>query len=92
MIPIACAVLHNFIYLVRENDELIRQYSVDGVPIAEIYPDNNEREIDYSNIVDAMPNGSLMRGGVSRTEMGHFRDQLAEQIWREFPQRPWYRR
>ena len=92
MIPIACAVLHNFIYLVRENDELIRQYSVDGVPIAEIDPDNNEREINYSDIVDAMPDGPSEREGVSRTEMGHFRDQLAEQMWREFPQRPWYRR
>ena len=48
VIPIACAIVHNFILMIRERDELLARYNCDGVPVGEIDPNN--AEVDVQNV------------------------------------------
>ena len=41
-IPVASAILHNFIHIVNEGDSLLNQYYLDGVPVSEIDPTNSD--------------------------------------------------
>ena len=38
IIPVACAVIHNFICINNPNDRLLRQYNLDGYTVREIDP------------------------------------------------------
>ncbi|XP_024019014.1 uncharacterized protein LOC112090909 [Morus notabilis] len=83
-IPVACAILYNFIHMVNEGDPLLSQYDRDGVPVSEIDP-NNEDEFDDDDDDDNVPEGPVVTAGtVSRTEMGRFRDRLANEMWVEY--------
>ncbi|XP_024021189.1 uncharacterized protein LOC112091525 [Morus notabilis] len=86
-IPVACAILHNFIHMVNEGDPLLNQYYRDGVPISEIDPTNSDEfdDVGNSNNDDNAPEGSTVtRATVSRTEMCQFRDRIANEMWVEY--------
>ena len=89
MIPIACAVIHNFIKVVRDMDPLMEQYYQDGVAVVEIEPEN--AETSEENIHETPDGPSVPGCTVSREDMGRFRDQMAQQMWEAFATRPWYR-
>ncbi|XP_024022557.1 uncharacterized protein LOC112091954 [Morus notabilis] len=83
-IPVACAILHNFIHIVNEGDSLLNQYYRDGVPVSEIDPTNSDG-FDDDDDDDNVPEEPTVTGAtVSRTEMGHFRDRLANDMWVEY--------
>ena len=83
-IPIACAILHNFIHMFNEGDPLLNQYYCDGVLVREIDP-NNDDEFDDDDNEGNVPEGPVVIAGtVSSTKMGRFRDRLANEIWVEY--------
>ena len=89
MIPIACAVLHNFIKVVSEPDPLLDEYEGDAIPVEDIDPQNVESN-DADNDASAnLPRTTHRR--LSRARMNQFRDQMAEQMWEAFPSRRWVR-
>lgn len=82
-IPMACAILHNFIHMVNEGDSLLNQYYRDGVPVSEIDPINSDEfdDVDNSNNGDNGLEGPTVTGAtVSRTEMSQFRDRIANKM------------
>ena len=92
MIPVACAVLHNFIRRSREPDELYEQFDQDGVPANEIDPSlrtddvpPNSSNDNADNNEGRVPNRCI--GG----DMNSFREMLTEQMWIAYQQQPWYR-
>ncbi|XP_024030749.1 putative nuclease HARBI1 [Morus notabilis] len=83
-IPVACAILHNFIHIVSEGDPLLNQYYRDGVPVSEIDP-NNTDEFDDDDYDGNVPEGPVVTGAsVSHIEMSRFRDRLANEMWVEY--------
>ena len=87
MIPIACAVIHNFIKLCTEEDPLLQQYEGDAVPVADIDPKNADRNDGNDDEAENLSESSRSR--VSRPQMKEFRDQMAVQMWEAFQERPW---
>ncbi|XP_024029783.1 uncharacterized protein LOC112094050 [Morus notabilis] len=51
-IPVACAVLHNFIHMYNHNDELLNQYTRDGVPVVDIDPENADQDVNQNHNPD----------------------------------------
>ena len=58
MIPVACAIIHNFIHMYRNGDRLLDQYSQDGVPVADIDPPNVDEDINDNTNHEGQPLGS----------------------------------
>lgn len=83
-IPVACAILHNFIHICSEGDPLLNQYYRDGVPVSEIDP-NNIDEFDDDDYDDNVPEGpDVIGASVSHIEMSRFRDRLANEMWVDY--------
>ena len=80
-IPVACAILHNFIHMVNQGDPLLNQYHCDGVPVSEIDPNNDDEFDDYNNDGNVPEGPVVTAGSVGRTEMERFRDRLANEMW-----------
>ena len=93
MIPVACAVLHNFIRRSREPDELYQQFDQDGVPINIIDPSLTTEYIPRTSSTENADNHEVSVDNRSRTtaDLNAFRDQLTWQMWHSYQQQPWYR-
>ncbi|XP_024017303.1 uncharacterized protein LOC112090374 [Morus notabilis] len=78
-IPIACAVIHDFIRMYQHDDSFINQYLQDGVPVSEIDPLNTDEDVNQNH----NPNRSMEgpRNTASRREMGLMRDKIARTTW-----------
>ena len=89
MIPVAFAVIHNFIHLNNPNDRLLRRYNLDGHTIREVDPRACRVRDDRD---DSVPNRlvtpNLVVGQDFTTRV---RDDMADQIWRAFYQNLQYR-
>ena len=82
MIPVACAVLHNFIRRSRESDELYQQFDQDRVPINIIDPSFPTEDIPRTSTTENADNHEVSVGNRSRTtaDLNAFRDQLTCQV------------
>ena len=89
MIPVACAVIHNFIRLNNPNDRLMRRFNKDGHTSREVDP-RAVRVRDDGD--DSVPN-EFIEPNIAAGEdyMAKVRDNMADQMWRAFQQNPWYR-
>ena len=78
-IPIACAVIHNFIRMYQHNDSFINQYLQDGVPVSEIDPLNVDDDVNQKHNPDrsTVPPTNT----ASRREMSLMRDEIARSLW-----------
>jgi len=104
MIPIACAVLHNFIRGGKEHDELLLAYNRDGVSIEEINPVDNENHRDEDNDDDndvvednnniGINNDTQNMQYDDNYELGvnmiAFRQHISDDMWEGYRQAPWY--
>ena len=76
MIPVACAIIHNFIHMYRNGDRLLDQYSQDGVPVADIDPPNVDEDINDNTNHEGQPLGSN-----AEVDMNVLRDARAHTMW-----------
>ena len=90
MIPVACAVLHNFIRMVQVGDPLLEEYDVDCVPVG----GNVDVNADYvlgEGIDGAGPSTGTQPHDLSRGAMNHMRDRIADEMWERYQSFPWYK-
>ena len=89
LIPIACAVIHNFIRMWQSNDEILQQYYDDALPVAEIEGENvyEEHGLQDDDGVDVSP---FIQNRGDNASMNARRDAMANQMWEAYAQRPWY--
>ncbi|KAL5564974.1 hypothetical protein UlMin_028138 [Ulmus minor] len=81
MIPIACAVVHNFIKMHAEEDELFREAMNDDYDVPAT--DDPEEVRETSTRVDDVGGSSTQAENLDDFEMGQFRDGLKDAIWRD---------
>ena len=89
MILVACAVIHNFIRINNPNDQLLRQYYLDGHIVRKADPHIRRIRDDGDNDVPAGFVGPNLVFG--QDSMSGVRDDMAYQTWVAFQQNPWYR-
>ncbi|XP_024030534.1 uncharacterized protein LOC112094269 [Morus notabilis] len=78
-IPIACVVLHNFIHMYNHNDDLLNQYTRNGVPAIEIDPENADQDVNQDHNPDwAMEQN---HNSANRRQMNILRDEMATSMW-----------
>ncbi|XP_024024876.1 uncharacterized protein LOC112092578 [Morus notabilis] len=75
-VPVACAIIHNFIHMYRNGDTLLDQYSQDGVPVADIDPQNVEEDINDNNNHEGQP-----LNNEPELEMNALRDARTHTMW-----------
>ncbi|XP_024021807.1 uncharacterized protein LOC112091744 [Morus notabilis] len=78
-IPIACAVLHNFIHMYNNNDELLNQYTRDGVSVFEIDPENADQDVNQNHNHDRGTEQN--QNSAHRRQMNILRDEMAASMW-----------
>ncbi|XP_024023505.1 uncharacterized protein LOC112092215 [Morus notabilis] len=78
-IPVACAVLHNFIHMYNHNDELLNQYTRDGVPVVDIDPENADQDVNQNHNPDRAMEQN--HNSANRREMNILRDEMAASMW-----------
>ena len=90
-IPVACDVLHNFIHMNQQDDDLMTMYRRDAVPIDEIDPSNQADAIpsQHLNVDVGGPNEGV--ASVSYGDMNAYREFLTNQMAEAHNQRPWCR-
>ena len=78
MIPVACAVIHNFIRLNNPNDRLMRRFNMDGHTVREVDP-RARRLRDDGN--DDVPDGLVAPNlVVGQESMSRVRDNMKDQM------------
>ncbi|GMN40426.1 hypothetical protein TIFTF001_009656 [Ficus carica] len=90
MIPVACAVLHNFIRTVQVGDNLHAAYAGDCMPIV----DNVDVNADYEDDDEASgtgPSTGPQHHDTRMDAMNTLRDMMADDMWERFRSDPWYR-
>ena len=90
MIPVACAVLHNFIRIVQIGDPLDENYARDSMPVSENVDVNTDYVVDG---VSARPGPSTepQQHDTRMDGMNRLRDSMADNMWDRFQSAPWYR-
>ena len=81
MIPIACAVVHNFIKMHAEDDELFREAMNDDYDVPAT--DDPEEVGETSTRADDAGESSTRAENLDDFEMGQFRDGLKDAIWHD---------
>ena len=89
MIPVACAVIHNFICINNPNDRLLQQYNLDGHTAHEI--DHKAPRIHDDGDYDVPTDFLAPNLAADQDFMSTVRDDMANQMWVAFQQNPWYR-
>ncbi|GMN60787.1 hypothetical protein TIFTF001_029869 [Ficus carica] len=90
MIPVACAVLHNFIWMVQVGDPLHEEYAVDCMPVS----GNVDVNADY--VFEDVASGTGPSTGPQQHDtrmdaMNQVRDMMADDMWDRFQSVPWYK-
>ena len=78
-IPIACAVIHNFIRMFQHDDRFMTQYFQDGIPVSEIDPQNAEQDVNQNHNPDRATNTAT--NTASPAQMRLIRDEMASSMW-----------
>ena len=90
MIPVACAVLHNFIRMVQVGDPLHEDYAGDCMPISENIDVNADDEVD-DVAFGTGPSTGPQHHDTRMDAMNRVRDMIADDMWDRFQSVPWYR-
>ena len=90
MIPVACAVLHNFIRLLDAGDPLLEEYSSDCVPVRGNVGENCDDEGD-DGIHESGPSIGPQQDESRRGSMNQLRDRIADDMWGRYQISPWYK-
>ncbi|GMN60593.1 hypothetical protein TIFTF001_029683 [Ficus carica] len=90
MIPLACAVLHNFIRMVQVGDPLHEDYARDYMPVSENVDVNADDEVD-DVVFGIGPSTGPQHHDTRRDAMNMLRDMMADDMWDRFQSAPWYR-
>ena len=80
MIPVACAILHNFIRMVQAGDPLMEEYGTDGVPVRGLVDVTAEDEVD-DGMEGTGPSTGPLQHHSSRGAMNTLRDMMAKDMW-----------
>ena len=86
MIPVACAVVHNFIRMVQIGDPFLEDYVADCVPVR----GNDDVNVDYmldEGVDDIGPSTGTDQHG----SMNQMREMMADAMWERYQSYPWYR-
>lgn len=90
MIPVACAVVHNFIRMVQIGDPFLEEYVADCVPVR----GNDDVNADYvldNGVDDTGPSTGTEQHGSQTGGMNHMRERMADAMWERYQTSPWYR-
>ncbi|GMN58744.1 hypothetical protein TIFTF001_027830 [Ficus carica] len=90
MIPVACAVVHNFIRIVQIGDPFLEEYVADCVPIRENVDVNADYVLD-DGVDDTGPSPGTQHHGSSTDAMNQMRERIADAMWERYQSYPWYR-
>ena len=90
MIPVACAILHNFIRMVQVGDLLHEEYTADCMPV------NGNVDVTADYVFDDVASGTGPSTGPHQHDtwmdgMNRVRDMMADAMWDRFQSAPWYR-
>ena len=96
LIPVACAVLHNFLHLANQDAECLHMYlhpeedvhSEDSEEESDVNEDENDDEDEYEEEDEDDPSVPVPR---ERLLMGVLRDRMADQMHAAYCRSPWYR-
>ena len=78
MIPVVCAVIHNFIRINNPNDWLLRRYNLDGHTVHKVDPQARRLHDDGDdNIPDGLVTPNLV---VGQESMSRVRDNMTSQM------------
>ncbi|GMN23299.1 hypothetical protein TIFTF001_040435 [Ficus carica] len=86
MIPVACAVVHNFIRMVQVGDPLIDDFVGNGVAVGRSDDVNDDYVLD-EGIDDTGPSTGTDQHG----SMNQLRERMADAMWQRYQSYPWYR-
>ena len=90
MIPVACAILHNFIRMVQAGDPLMEEYGTDGVPVRGLDDVTADDFVD-DGMEEAGPSTGARQHNSSRNAMNTLRDMMAADMWVRYQISPWYK-
>ena len=90
MIPVACAILHNFIRMVQAGDPLLEEHAADCEPMRGLVDVNANYEVD-DGIDGTGPSAGPLQHESRRGAMNQLRDMMAEDIWVRYQISPWYK-
>ena len=90
MIPVACAVLHNFIRMLGVGDPLLEEYSSYCVPVRGNVDVNSDDEVD-NGIHETGPSTGPQQHESRTGGMNQLRDRMADDMWDRYQTSPWYK-
>ncbi|GMN46058.1 hypothetical protein TIFTF001_015247 [Ficus carica] len=90
MIPVACAVVHNFIRMVQVGNPFLEEYAADCVPVRGIV-DVNADDVFDDGIDGTGPSTGTQRHDSRRGAMNQLRDMMADDMWDRYQSYPWYK-
>lgn len=90
MIPVACAVLHNYIRMVQVGDPCLEEYASDCMPVDGNDDVNDDYVLD-DGIDGAGPSIGTQQHGSRRGAMNQLRDMMADNMWVRYQLSPWYK-
>ncbi|GMN62618.1 hypothetical protein TIFTF001_031700 [Ficus carica] len=90
MIPVACAVVHNFIRMVQVGDLFLKEYAADCVPVGGNV-DINEDYVFHDGIDGTGPSTGPQQHNSSREAINQMRDHIANDMWERYQASPWYK-
>ena len=90
MIPVACAVVHNFIRMVQDADPFLEEYAADCVTVSGTVDVNADYVLNDGND-GAGPSTGPQQHDSSREAISHMRDDIADYMWERYQEFPWYR-
>ena len=90
MIPVACAILHNFIRVVQVGDPLHEEFAADCMPVS------GNVDVTAAYVFDDVASGTGPSTGLQQHDtrmdgMNQVRDMMADAMWDRFQSIPWYR-
>ena len=90
MIPVACAVVHNFIRMVQVGDPILEEYVADCVPVGGNV-DVNADYVFHDGIDGTGPSTGPQQHDPSREAMNQIRDHITDDMWEIYQASPWYK-
>ncbi|GMN45017.1 hypothetical protein TIFTF001_014217 [Ficus carica] len=90
MIPVACAILHNFIRMVQVGDPFLEEYAVDCVPVGG-YVDVNADYVLADGVDITGPSTGTQQHASTMGVMNQMRDMMADDMWDIYQSSPWYK-
>ncbi|GMN53658.1 hypothetical protein TIFTF001_022795 [Ficus carica] len=90
MIPVACAVVHNFIRMVQDGNPFLEEYATDCVTVGGTV-DVNANYVFNDGIDGEGPSTGPQQHNSSREAMNQMRDHIADDMWERYQASPWYK-